>query len=143
MIGIDVGSAGVRVVDVQTTRGGDRILKRYAHEALPGGAVRAGVVHDEDAVATAHKQAFRNARIHGRRAALAATSAQAVVREISMPRLSAKVREGARPHLARGVLPIPVERAVLDFAPTSGPDDGRVTGLLVGMPDDIVAGLVS
>jgi type IV pilus assembly protein PilM len=143
MIGIDVGSAGVRVVDVQTTRGGDRILKRYAHEALPGGAVRAGVVHDEDAVVRALKQAFRGAKIHGRRASLAATSAQAVVREISMPHLSPKERAGALPHLARDVLPIPIERAVLDFAPTSAPNESQVTGLLVGMPADVVSGLVS
>ncbi|WP_156760503.1 type IV pilus assembly protein PilM [Microbacterium karelineae] len=143
MIGIDVGASGVRVAEVVTRRAGGEVLRRHGQEALPHGAVRAGVVHDADAVAHAVRRALRTARVRSRRVALAATSSQAVVRATRIPVLTARERQGALPHIARDILPIPVERAVLDFAPTSAPVDGHVDGLLVGMPADDVAGLVA
>lgn len=142
MIGIDIGASGVRVIDLRTKRDGTTQLRGYGQEALPHGAVRGGTVHDEGAVVRAIKAAMKNAKVRGRSVHLSAGSGQTVVRGIDVPDMGPKDLAGALPHLARDVIPIPVERAVLDFAPTEQALDGKVRGLLVGMPADAVTSVV-
>lgn len=144
MIGIDIGASSVRIVEVMSARSGPPTLRRFSMEGLPRGAVRAGVVHDARVVADAIARAARRAGIRRRaRVTITATSVHTVVRELEVPGLSDRDLAGALPHLARDVLPIPLERAVLDFAPTARTADGRITsGYLVALPSDDVTSMV-
>jgi type IV pilus assembly protein PilM len=143
LIGLDVGASSVRAIEAVRSRPGEVSLKRFGQFALPVGAVRAGVVHDPAAVASALRSLWKQSGFGSKRVAVSATNAQVAVREVTMPVMPAKELRQALPYLARDIIPIPVDRAQLDFIPTGPADDtGKQPGLLVALPSDGVVGLV-
>jgi type IV pilus assembly protein PilM len=143
LIGLDVGASSVRAVEVMRGRPAEVSLKRFGQFALPTGAVRAGIVHDPAAVASALKTLWKQSGFGTRYVNLAATSSQVAVREVAMPVMPAKELRQALPYLARDIVPIPIDRAQLDFVATGPIDDaGKQPGLLVALPRDGIVGLV-
>jgi type IV pilus assembly protein PilM len=74
---------------------------------------------------------------------LSVNSGQVAVRSITLPPLAPTEMRKALPFLVRDIIPIPIDRAVLDFIPVGGIDfDGKQPGLLVALPSDGVATIV-
>jgi type IV pilus assembly protein PilM len=137
-IGLDIGSSSIRAVEVR--RGKDEHnLINFGQAPLPVGAVTGGVIQDPTAVTTALKQLWAACRFGTRQVTLGVTSPQLVVREMSVSNLPPKEMRKSLPFQVRDVLPLAVERSLLDFHPLEQPGDSpTVRGLLIAMPKDAV-----
>ncbi len=141
-IGLDIGSTAIRAVE--SGRGKDGLtITNCGHAQLPSGAVRSGVIHDEETVTAGLRQLWSDSRLRGRNVTLGVANPQIVVREISVPNLPERKLRAALPFQVRDALPIPVERAVLDFYPLEPSDTAEtVRGLLIAAPKDAVLAAV-
>ena len=143
VIGLDIGASGVRAVEVTLSKQGDLALKRFGQRALPVGAVRGGIALDGVAVTRAVKELWKESAFVAKRVNISVNSGQVAVRKVSLPAMDASERQQALPFLVRDVVPIPLDRAILDFIPTGAIDDsGKQTGLLIAIPSEGVTGIV-
>lgn len=138
-IGIDLGATSVRaaILSHGTLEGRPSVsINGLGVVALPPGAVTAGVVTDQDGVARALRQLWAENKFDCRNVILGITSQQVVVRDLVMPNLPPDQLLKALPFQARDVIPIPLDQAILDFAPLGQPDleNNTITGLLVATP---------
>jgi type IV pilus assembly protein PilM len=118
-IGLDIGSSAVRAAEVMID--GDRkVLRRFAQVGLPAGAVIEGEVRDRAAVAAAIKRLWQHGRFSGKKVVVGLGSQRAMVRQVEMPPMpDSELRSALRLKIGE-FLPIPVEQAVVDFAPLPG-----------------------
>jgi type IV pilus assembly protein PilM len=142
LVGLDIGSTSIRAVETGLEK--DRPLVTNAgHLPLPRGAVQGGVIHDEGAVVAALTQLWAGSKFRSRRVVLGVTHHQVVVREMSVANVPAREMKRSLPFQVRDVLPLPPERALLDFWPLEDPGDNRsVRGLLVAAPKEPVLNTV-
>ena len=87
LVGLDIGSAYLKAVQVETQKDGFRIT-RAAQRPTPAGAVRDGVVLDRDAVASELQQLIKAAGITATGAVTAVAGPSVVVRQIKMPKMT-------------------------------------------------------
>jgi type IV pilus assembly protein PilM len=87
IIGVDIGSANIKAIQVEANRDSFRII-RAAQQRTPDKAVRDGVIIDRDAVATAVRQMLKAAGISATGAALAISGPTVVVRNIRIPKMA-------------------------------------------------------
>jgi len=137
-IGLDIGSSSIRAVEVR--RGKDEYnLTNFGQVPLPAGTVQAGVVQDPIAVTLALKQLWAACRFDTKKVMLGVTNPQLVVREMSVSNLPAKEMRKSLPFQVRDMLPLAVERSLLDFHLLEDPGENpTVRGLLIAMPKDAV-----
>jgi type IV pilus assembly protein PilM len=137
-IGLDIGSTSIRAVE--TGRGKDGpAIRRAAQALLPHGAVQGGVINDDKAVTRALKQLWATAKFRGRKVVLGVTNPQVVVREMSVSNLPDRELRRSLPFQVGDVLPLPVERSLLDFCPLEDPGRNQtVRGLLIAAPKEAV-----
>ena len=142
LIGLDIGSMSVRAVE--TSRGKDGpVVTNYGEVVLPDGAVQAGVVQDEKVVTAALRQLWATAKFRGRAVVLGVTNPQIVVREMSVANLPERELRKSLPFQVRDMLPLPVDRSLLDFYPLEDAGDSKtVRGLLIAAPKDAVTSAV-
>lgn len=133
LVGVDIGSASVRAVEVKSPDKRPSIVK-YAEVPLPEGSVRRGEVLEIATVATALKRLWANGRFSTKDVVLGMGGPRVLSRDLSVPRAPlAQIRE-ALPFHVQDLLPVPVAEALLDFYPISegaGENGPVVHGLLV------------
>lgn len=137
LIGLDIGSMSVRAVETSRGKEGLGILN-YAQAPLPVGAVVSGVIRDDAAVTAALKELWTTTKFRSRHVALGITNPQAVVREMSVAKLPKNQLKKSLPFQVRDMLPLAVERALLDFYPLEEPSGDTIRGLLIAAPKDAV-----
>jgi type IV pilus assembly protein PilM len=137
-IGLDIGSMSIRAV--QTGGGKDgRTVLAAGQAMLPVGAVQAGTVHDDKAVTLALKHLWATAKFRGRDVVLGVTNPQVVVREMTVANLPDRELRPSLPFQVRDMLPLPVERSLLDFYRLEESADRQtVRGLLIAAPKEAV-----
>ena len=137
-IGLDIGSSSIRAVEVR--RGKDEhTLTNFGQVPLPPGTVQAGILQDPVAVTAALKQLWAACKFDTKKVTLGVTNPQLVVREVSVSNLPDKERRKSLPFQVRDMLPLAVERSLLDFHPLEQPGDSpTVRGLLIAMPKEAV-----
>jgi type IV pilus assembly protein PilM len=141
-IGLDIGSSSVRAVEVRRAKD-EYTLTNFGQIPLPPGTVQAGGVEDPLAVTSALKQLWAACKFDTKHVVLGVTHPQLVVRETAVSNLPAKEMRKALPFQVRDMLPLAVERSLLDFRPLEEPGDNpTVRGLLIAMPKDAVMALV-
>ncbi len=145
-VGLDIGSAAVRAAAVDSGRTRP-ILRRFAEMPLPAGAVVAGEVMDEGAVAEAVAALWKRAKLPRKRVIIGTANQRVVVRQVDVPHMSESELSEALPFQVQDSIPIPVEEAVLDFVPVeefTTPDGELMLSILaVAAQRDMVDGLVS
>lgn len=142
VIGLDIGSMSVRAVECSHGKDGPAITG-YGQVLLPPGAIQAGLIQDPKAVTLAVRQLRATNQFHTRTVILGITSQQAVVREMSVANLPRADLRKSLPFQVRDLLPLPVERSVLDFLPLENPGRNEtVRGLLVAAPKEAVLSAV-
>src|SRR4029450_13392521 len=115
------------------------MLTNFGQVPLPAGTVQGGIVQDSVAVTSALKQLWAACKFDTKRVMLGVTNPQLVVREMSVSNLPAKEMPKSLPFQVRDMLPLAVERSLLDFHPLEAPvDNPTVRGLLIAMPKDAV-----
>ena len=134
VIGLDIGTMSVRAAE--SSRGKDGpVITTCAEMPLPAGSVVGGVIQDEKAVTLAIRQLYASTKFRTRMVVLGVTNPQSVVREMTVANLPPKELRESLPFQVRDLLPLPVDRAVLDFLPLENPGRNEtVRGLLVAAP---------
>ena len=137
-IGLDIGSMSIRAVE--TSRGKDGpVIANFGEVPLPEGAVQAGVIHDEKVVTAALRHLWASAKFRSRDVVLGVTNPQTVVREMSVANLPEREMRKSLPFQVRDMLPLPVDKSLLDFYPLEIGGDGKtVRGLLIAAPKEAV-----
>jgi type IV pilus assembly protein PilM len=142
LTGLDIGSASIRAVEVALAKDGP-VIHSFGSVPLPDGAVVAGVMVDDKAVTAGLKELWTSHKFSNRDVVLGVTNQQVVVREIEVTNLPPKEMKQALPFQVRDILPIPLERALLDFYPLEYPGTKpTVRGLLIAAPKDAVLAAV-
>jgi len=91
VLGLDIGTTAVRVVEVVSERPGGRrsgrlpVVSRVGEVALPPGAVRDGEVVDPAAVGAAITELWRQTGLRSRDVRVGLTGSRVVVRVVDMP----------------------------------------------------------
>jgi type IV pilus assembly protein PilM len=137
-IGLDIGSMSIRAVETSRGKEGP-VITNVGEVLLPEGAVHAGVIQDAKVVTAALRQLWATAKFRGRDVVLGVTNPQIVVREMSVANLPDKELRKSLPFQVRDMLPLPVDRSLLDFHPLEDAGDGKtVRGLLIAAPKEAV-----
>jgi type IV pilus assembly protein PilM len=137
-IGLDIGSSSIRAVEARRAKD-EHSLSNFGQVPLPAGTVQGGIVQDPVAVTSALKQLWAACKFDTKHVTLGVTNPQLVVREMSVSNLPAKEMRKSLPFQVRDMLPLAVERSLLDFHPLEDPGDNpTVRGLLIAMPKDAV-----
>jgi type IV pilus assembly protein PilM len=143
VVGLDIGSSGVRAAELTMSKGG-MTLERFGQVALPAGAVRDGEVIDSDAVADAVKQLWAQAKFSTKKVVLGVANQKVVVRQVDLPWMPAAELKKALAFQVQDFIPMPVEQAILDFHPLeelTNESGGRVLRvLLVAAARDMIQG---
>ncbi|OIH95376.1 type IV pilus assembly protein PilM [Curtobacterium sp. MCBA15_001] len=141
VVGIDIGSASIRAVEVAHGPRGVTSIVRLAEVAVPAGATSRGEVLEPNTVAGALKQLWALGRFRSKNVALGVGNQRVLSRDLTVPKAPiAQIRESL-PFQVQDLLPVPVGDAILDFYPIAeGDGDGGpvVHGLLVAAIKDAV-----
>lgn len=85
LIGVDISTSGVRLVELSKSDKGAMRLECYAFEPIPRGAIVDGNVENLDQVAEALRLAWRKSGTSVRNVALAMPSAAVITRKVVLP----------------------------------------------------------
>jgi type IV pilus assembly protein PilM len=140
VIGVEVAEESIRAVEV--TRGRNPVLIAAGEVLLPPGSARDSEVLDADAVALALGQLWAQAGFRRRRVVLSVASRRLLVREYTAPNLPPEQLRAALPFEVEELLPVPADRAVIDFYPLEIQDQ-TARGLLIAGPAEGIEGLIS
>jgi type IV pilus assembly protein PilM len=123
VLGLDVGTSAVRVVEVSFERpirgrqsARPPVVTRVGEVPLPPGAVRDGEVLDPAAVGAAIRELWRQTGLRPRDVRVGLTGPRVVVRVVDMPAMPDNELAGAVRFSAADHIPIPLDEAVLDHA---------------------------
>src|SRR5947207_7420424 len=124
VLGLDVGTSAVRVVEVACERpaargrqaGNSPVVTRVGEVPLAPGAVRDGEVVDPAAVGAAIRELWRQTGLRPRDVRVGLTGPRVVVRVVDMPAMPDDELDGAIRFSAADHIPIPLDEAVLDHA---------------------------
>ena len=122
MLGLDVGTSTVRVVEVYVDpkhNHGDGLrptVRVFGQVALPPGAARDGEVTDPDAVGEAIALLWKETGLKSKDVRVGLANQRVVVRTVELPDMPEADLEGAVRFSAQDHIPIPLDEAVLDFA---------------------------
>lgn len=137
-IGLDIGSVGVRAVEVTQSKGRP-MISSFGNVPLPEGAMAGGVVKDQQAVIAALKTLWSTHDFGSKAVRLGVSHQQVLVREVEIADLPEKDRRQALPHQVRDAVPLPIEQTILDFRPLTERGAGdTIKGLLVAAPKEPV-----
>ena len=134
IVGLDIGSAMIRAVELGHARKATPEVLRCHEVAIPAGAVRSGEVLEPHTVATALKRLWSTGGFRSKHVLLGMGNHRVLARDLTVPRMSMKQVRESLPFQVQDMLPVPVAEALLDFYPVSeiASDTGpMVNGLLV------------
>jgi type IV pilus assembly protein PilM len=146
VVGLDIGNASVRAVEVQGYDGAKPSIVRSAELPLPEGAVRRGEVIEVATVSTALRRLWSTGGFKTKNVVLGMGGARVFARDFAVPRGSLSAIRESLPFLVQDHLPVPVAEAILDFYPIAEQpgDTPMIAGLLVaGTTEAITANVAS
>ncbi|MFN4148596.1 MAG: type IV pilus assembly protein PilM, partial [Rhodocyclaceae bacterium] len=116
LVGLNIGSAAIKMVELSSGRGGGYQLECYAIEPLPEGAVVDGNIADHDAVTAAIARCWKRLDTPTRHVAMALPTAAVITKKIILP---ANLRESAMEvqveSEANQYIPFALDEVNLDF----------------------------
>ncbi|MBC8102758.1 MAG: type IV pilus assembly protein PilM [Cytophagales bacterium] len=139
LIGLDIGSAYLKAVQVEAHRESFRVT-RAAQQKMPVGAMRDGVILDRDAVAGAIRQMLKSASISATGAVLSVSGPTVVVRQITLPKMTeAALRKSARYEASKYITANIDDSAIaFDIIGPVEDDPNLMNVMLVAAPRDMV-----
>jgi type IV pilus assembly protein PilM len=146
IVGIDIGSASVRAVELRNADKSRPIVEKFHEVAIPEGSVRRGEVLETGTVSTALRRLWSTGGFKTRDVILGIGGPRVLSRDLQMPLAPlAQIKESLHFHV-QDMLPVPVAEALLDFYPISeenGEHGPVVNGLLVAAIKEAVAANVA
>jgi type IV pilus assembly protein PilM len=149
VVGLDIGSSGLRAVQVSPGKQSPA-LKKLAVAPLPRGAIQAGVVVDVEAVSQALKSLWAEAKFPTNKVVFGIANDSVLVRQMDLDWMEPGNFRKALQYQVADFMPMPVETANLDYhvlGEFSAPDENgtsrpMVRILLVAAARDMVDGFV-
>jgi type IV pilus assembly protein PilM len=128
LLGIDISSSSVKLVELGRQRDGQLVLERCALEPLAAGCITDGNVDQFDAVADALRRVVRHCGTRTRQAALALPSSAVITKKITVAGDLSETELAAQVEAEAGqYIPFSLEEVSLDFCIT-GPAGGDTGG---------------
>ncbi len=116
LLGIDVSSSSVKLVELSRNRAGDLVLERCAIEPLERGWISDGNIEKFDEVAEAIRRVVRKSGSKTKQAALALPASAVITKKIMLPGgLSEKELEAQVESEANQYIPFSLDEVSLDF----------------------------
>jgi type IV pilus assembly protein PilM len=116
LVGLDIGSTGIRAVEVKwRRRSGVYEIVRAASVDLPRGAVRNAAIADEKAVAKALKSLWRKGHFSTRKVAFGLADTSVLTRQIALPWMPPDDFRAALKYQVSDVLPVDRSTVELDY----------------------------
>ncbi|WP_309716511.1 type IV pilus assembly protein PilM [Armatimonas sp.] len=139
VVGLDIGSAMIKAVQLEPTRTGFRVV-RAAEQKTPQGTVRDGVVISRESVATAVRQMLQAAGITANSAVLSVSGPSSTVRQIRVPKMNEATLTKSIRYEAGKYLSNNLDDSSLAFEILGPCDDdpAQMDVMLVGTSRDIV-----
>ena len=129
LIGIDIGSSSVKLVELSQSLGGTLRLERYAIEQLPRGAMVDGNIDKIDVVAEAVRRAYRRAECKVKNVAVALPASAVITKRIALPaNLNEEELEIQVESEANQYIPFALDEVSLDF---------QVLGQVLNSPEEV------
>jgi type IV pilus assembly protein PilM len=129
LVGVDISTSGVRLVELADAGKGELRLERYASEPLPRGSVVDGNIENIDAVAEAVRRAWKKSGTKAKAVALGMPPAAVITRKIILPAgMSEDELEVQVESEASQYIPFALDEVSLDF---------DVIGMAPNTPDDV------
>jgi len=127
LIGLDISSSAVKLVELSDVNGRQRCLERYAIEPLPRDAVSDGNIAQLEVVADAVRRAWKRMQTTTRQAALALPAGAVITKKIILPAgLREMEMEAQVESEANQYIPFAIDEVNLDFqviGPAPGGDE--------------------
>ena len=116
LLGVDIGSSSVRVVDLDLS-GSSYILNGYAIEDLPLGVVSDRNIHDVEAVGKTLERAIKQARSKATNAAVAVGGSSVITRVVDISKGLSDAEVETQLQLdADQYIPYPLDEVAIDFS---------------------------
>jgi type IV pilus assembly protein PilM len=140
MIGLDIGSSSVKVVELSTrSRGKDFELSCLGVAPLPPEAIVQGAFLNSTAIAEAIREAIDQAKTKTKNVAAAVCGHSVIVKKVSLPRMSREELDEQIRWEAEQYIPFDVNEVNLDFQIVDGEtSDGQMDVLLVAAKKDLI-----
>jgi len=135
-VGLDIGSSGVRAIELSGSRKTMPVIMRSQEVALPPGAVVRGEVLDVETVSKALKQLWAEGGFKSKKVILGVGNESVLVRDLSIPKMPPKNLRESLPFHVQDITHAPVIDSLLDFYPTSESTGERgpvINGLLIAV----------
>ena len=145
-VGLDIGGTSVRAAVIDTAKS-KRVLRRFGEMPLPQGAVVAGEIVDDLAVAEALSALWKREKLSKKRVVVGTASQRLVVRQVDVPSMDDNELSEALPYQVQDFIPIGIEEAILQYVPLEDfvtPDGEPMRSILVvAVYRDIIDTLLS
>ena len=145
VVGLDIGSSGVRAAEVQFGSGGPTSgsaeVVNFGFAPLPEGSVRDGEVAEPSTVGSAIRQLWTERKFSTKEVVLGVGNQRVMVREVDLPMMPLPQLKTSLPFQVNDMLPVSVDDAVLDYYPvgsTTGQHGPMYHGLLVAATKETV-----
>ena len=143
VVGIDIGRAAVRAVELADAGRENTTIVRYHEEALPDGAVGRGEVLEPNTVASQLKLLWAGGKFTSKNVVIGMGNHRVVARDLTVPAQPLRSIRESLPFQVQDLLSVPVSEALLDFYPIKAvPGDGQsgpqLNGLLIAAVKEIV-----
>lgn len=145
VVGVDIGTASIRAVEVTEVSKPRPQLARFHEVTLPEGAVSRGEILEPNTVAAAFRQLWAEGKFTSKRVTLGMGNQRVLARDLAVPKASIQQIRESLPFAVQDMLPVPVSDALLDFYPmqeVQGENGPMINGLLIAAVKDAVLGNV-
>lgn len=146
VVGLDIGSTGVRGVELSANGKTKPTLIRSYEIPLPPGAVVRGEVLESELVSSALKRLWSQGGFKSKKVVLGTGNQGVIVRDLSVPKMSLKHIRESLPFQVQSTLQMQLTDSLLDFYPTSetvGEQGPVLNGLLVAAEKKEILGNVN
>lgn len=136
-VGVDIGHNSIKVVQLDKTAGGWRIVKT-ASIATPSDSIKEGIVTDIDAVALSLKAALRDHKINATAAIIGVAGATVIVRSVHLPKMNELMLRKSIKYEAGRYVPSSIEDSFIEFEILGDAPEDQMEVLIVAAPKDVV-----
>ena len=114
LIGIDIGSHSIKIVDIADKRSG-MVLQNFGMIELPQGAIVEGSIKEIEIVSSALKNLLKNLKIKNKNVATSISGYSVIVKKITIPKKEEEELEQRMPSEAEQYIPFDINDVNLDF----------------------------
>ncbi len=135
-IGLDIGSSAVRAAEIEVTKDGRRVLRRYAQVGLPHGYVTDGEINNVHGVSEALRRLWAEGGFSTTKVVLGISGPRVFVRQADAPAMRPEDLRSSLKFDAQELVPIAMDDASFDFSlldpvPQQGADGKAVQRILL------------